>query len=47
MKWWTKFLPFIFVEWYAKKHLSRNITGNIRIVSPFNGVFFQVGEDDD
>lgn len=22
MKWWTKILPFFFIEWYAKKHVE-------------------------
>jgi len=27
MKSWTKFLPFFFVAWYARRYLSKNTLG--------------------
>jgi len=27
MKPWTKLLPFFFVQWYARRHLSKNTLG--------------------
>jgi hypothetical protein len=44
MKLWTKILPFVIVEWFAKKHLSRNSLGNKTVVSPYRGVWLEVAE---
>ena len=40
MRWWVKLLPFIFVEWVAKKTLERwAFHDELITVQPFNGVW--------
>ncbi|MNR05008.1 hypothetical protein D3C85_1210100 [compost metagenome] len=50
MKTWTKILPFLVVEWLAKKHLERftdwHAKGENRVfVYPYKGVKLFIGGD--
>lgn len=48
MRSWTKFLPFVFVEWFAKRNLAKQFLGKTskRVVSPYKGVYLEVGYDE-
>ena len=39
MKTWTKILPFIFIEWFARRFLSKNTLGGVGVVEPYPGVW--------
>jgi hypothetical protein len=45
MKWWTKILPYCFIEWYAKRNLQRVPITNEVVVIPYRGVYIKVEED--
>lgn len=54
MKVWTKILPFLFIEWYAKKQLERfNLNTKTPVftknkeswVSPFKGILILIDDE--
>ena len=42
MRAWTKILPFVFIEWYAKRNLERHRMMGIDVLKPYPNVSIHI-----
>jgi len=43
MRAWIRFLPLVLAEKIAKKHCEKIPLNGMKVVNPFDGVFFVIG----